>query len=73
MTLAPLLLAQLEALEEDLADIRPFAMVVLSEFGIVSGYEPEYASLRSDALDTLALCDRFFPQIALGWDAIPEA
>ncbi len=72
MASVPLLLAQLDALDEDLAVFKPFRMVILTEFGIVLGYAPEYGELRADALETLAFCGVYFPELATHLEDAPS-
>ncbi|MCI4664119.1 MAG: hypothetical protein MRY74_05295 [Neomegalonema sp.] len=72
MTSIPLLLAQLDALQEDLSEVKPFEMVALTEFGIVSGYAPTYAGLRVDAIETLGICVRYFPELPIDIASVAE-
>lgn len=72
MTSIPIIMAQLDAVEEDLAATMPFEMVVLSEFGIVKGYSPDYAALRADAVASLEFCDVYFPELNTRLGDIPH-
>lgn len=62
MATLALVLAQLKALEEDLAAVKPFEMVALTEFGLVKGYAAEFGLLRRDVAETLDFCSRIVPE-----------